>query len=75
MPSSFCSEECPAGMARKYQVRLNLVGPGEKGFLTQLLVLRKARAVAGIVAHVESFKWEKVDLKTLARIHENDYLF
>ena len=34
VPSSFCSEECPAGMARKYQVRLNLVGPGEKeGFL------------------------------------------
>ena len=46
-----------------------------KGFLTQLLVLRKERAAAGIVAHVESFKWEKVDLKTLARIHENDYLF
>ena len=46
-----------------------------KGFLIQLLVLRKERAVAGIVAHVESFKWEKVDLKTLARIHENDYLF
>ena len=34
VPSSFCSEECPAGMARKYQVRLNLVGPQEKeGFL------------------------------------------